>query len=145
MRSCHLRLSRHLFIAVSMVAGLIATRPLGAQDAATGNEPACFGFGFGVWAPALDWKGAGHPPRSSVADPMAPNNRQWAVTADRGDSLFVLFPSWWPAGVMVKVRRTPAAPGDTVAAVATALVADGRLKAPTAPARVWAVRCGGRP
>jgi hypothetical protein len=146
MRSCRLRPSRHLFTAASLVAGMLATHPLAAQQTAPGNEPACFGFAFGVWTPALDWKKAGHPPRSSAADPTAPNNRQWAVTAaDRGDSLFVLFPSWWPAGVLVKVRHTPAASGDTVAAVATALVADGRLKAPATPARVWAVPCGGAP
>jgi hypothetical protein len=143
MRSCHLGPSRHLFTALWLLAASLATTPLGAQDASPGGQAACFGFAFGVWTPALDWKAAGHPPRSSVADPSAPYNRQWAINADRGDSLFVLFPSWWPAGVTVKVSRTPVAPGDTVLGQAIALVADGRLRAPTTPARVWAVSCGG--
>ena len=41
----------------------------------------------------------------------------------------------------MQLARTPTAPGDTVAGRAIALVADGRLKAPTASARVWAVPC----
>ncbi|MDB4887662.1 MAG: hypothetical protein JWN79_3100 [Gemmatimonadetes bacterium] len=129
-------------------AALLAALPLPAQQASGASDPpsdppACYGFAFGAWSPALNWKAAGH--AGTIAEhvaPLAPQNREWAMN-DRGrDSLLVLFPAWWPAGVSVVFDHPPRVAGDTVVGRAIAFVADGRLRAPTARARGWVVPCG---
>jgi hypothetical protein len=127
-----------------LAAALLAALPLSAQQASgAGDPPACYGFAFGAWSPGLDWKAAGH--AGTVGEhvaPLAPQNREWAMN-DRGrDSLLVLFPAWWPAGVSVVFDHPPRIVGDTVVGRAIAFVADGRLRAPTARARGWVVPCG---
>jgi hypothetical protein len=58
------------------------------------------------------------------------------------DSVVVLYPRWWPAGVIVALPTRTPAPGDTIEGRARALVADGRRANPTSRVRAWAVRCG---
>jgi hypothetical protein len=99
----------------------------------------CYGFSFGAWKPALDWRAAGH-----GADPAAvhlPGEFAARDSAGGGKEL-ILFPSWWPAGVGVRFARAPSAVGDTVAGVASAFVADGRRPTPRAPVRAWRKACG---
>lgn len=110
------------------------------------DEPgACFGFSFGRWTPALDWHAAGHGERVDTTGFIhAPEGRDWAADLTAaGDTVLMLFPVWWPAGVAVEVPTRRLASGDTVIGRAVALVSDGRIKPPTAPVRAWRVRCGG--
>jgi hypothetical protein len=104
----------------------------------------CLGFAFSKWTPALDWKGAGHgamPDSSRV--PHAPGGRDWAADAlDRAsDSTLVLFPTWWPVGVIITFDRKPAVVGDTVTGRAYAMVADGTRTPPRASVRAWLKAC----
>jgi hypothetical protein len=106
--------------------------------------PVCLGFSFGPWTPPLNWRGAGHlatPDTSALA--RTPENRDWAVNGMVGleDSLLVLYPRWWPAGIAVTLPTRRPTPGDTIAGRAQALVADGRKANPTARVRAWAVPC----
>jgi hypothetical protein len=125
---------------------LLAAPSLAAQQGlGAGDPPACYGFAFGAWSPVLDWKAAGHAgAMGEHVAPLAPQNRDWAMNDHGRDTLLMLFPAWWPAGVSVAFDHPPRAVGDTVVGRAIALVADGRLKAPTARARAWVVPCGGR-
>lgn len=112
-----------------------------AVPAAAAEPPGeCFGFSFGAWSPALDWRAAGH-----GAD--APGVRLAGEFASRdsagGAGALILFPSWWPAGVGVQLPRSPRARGDTVAGLAQAFVADGRLRSPRASVRAWLKPCAG--
>jgi hypothetical protein len=104
------------------------------------DAPRCLGLAFGRWTPALDLAAAGHASPSG-ATPQAPNGRDWAAAIEAGrDTTLMLFPAWWPAGVHVHVPASR--PGrDTVRATATALVADGRVRAPSATVLMWTVRC----
>jgi hypothetical protein len=109
------------------------------------TPPACLGFAFGPWSPPLDWRTAGHgaaPDPSGLA--RAPADRDWAANGVEGveDSLVMLYPRWWPAGVAVALPSRRPAPGDTITGSARALVADGRRSNPTSRVRVWAVKCG---
>lgn len=105
------------------------------------ENPVCYRFAFGAWSPALDKVAAGHDPRAR-GGPGAPNGRDWAVS-DFGDGVsLMLFPAWWPAGVSVRLPGRPPAVGDTASGIATALVADGRRRPPTAPISVRGVACG---
>lgn len=106
---------------------------------------ACFGFAFGKWTPPLDWRAAGHDRVDTAGFIHAPEGRDWAADlAAAGDTLLMLFPVWWPAGVAVEVPTRRLAVGDTVTGKAVALVGDGRVKPPTAPVRAWRVRCAER-
>ncbi len=114
-----------------------------AQDTSK-NEPVCLAFSFGTWSPKLDWRGAGHGemPGANVLQ-HAPSGRDWATDAGAGqpDSLLILYPAWWPAGVRVDLpTRTPAV-GDTVVGRAVAFVANGAVKSPEAKVRAWRVAC----
>lgn len=104
---------------------------------------ACYGFSFGKWTPPLDWEKAGHAPVADSLKRIHPAaGRDWAApTPEVGSSLLILYPSWWLAGVSIEFSGGAPARGDTVQAKATALVADGRVTSPTAPARVWRVAC----
>jgi hypothetical protein len=136
-------LARRLAAPLLAAAALAAART--SVDAQS-SGPACLGFAFGAWSPALDWRAAGHgaKPDSSRLQ-HAPAGRDWAVNGSRSesDSLMMLFPSWWPAGVIVTLPTREPAAGDTLTGRATALVANGRVAAPTARVRAWRVPCSG--
>lgn len=140
--------SLHLILVAAFVV-LLPARALHAQSAPVQNEePVCLGFSFGTWTPALNWRGAGHGemPSAGVLQ-HAPSGRDWASDAGAGmpDSLLILYPAWWPAGVRVDLpTRTPAV-GDTVVGKATAFVANGAVTPPVAKVRAWRVRCGAHP
>lgn len=116
--------------------------PPGVSREPSSDAAECLGFAFGRWTPALDARAAGHPALAGGALPQAPNGRDWAAAIEAGrDTTLMLFPAWWPAGVHVRLPGRRAAARDTVRATATALVADGRVRAPSAIVLVWAVRC----
>lgn len=119
------------------------TRAAAESDApAPADAAQCLGFAFGRWTPDLDARAAGHAPFAPGAAPQAPHGRDWAAAVESGrDTTLMLFPGWWPAGVHVRLPARRPVVGDTVRATAYALVADGRVRAPTAPVRVWTVRC----
>jgi hypothetical protein len=141
-------------LVVALAAGLVALAwPDVAAAQSGGGHPAssapaaapssgateCFGFAFGTWTPALDWRRGGHgtdAPRVRLAGEFA------ARDSTRGDQELTLFPSWWPAGVGVHFARPPRALGDTVQGVAVAFVADGRLRPPRTTVRAWLKPCG---
>jgi hypothetical protein len=131
--------------AAAVAVALSLAHPAHAQVRDT-LPPVCLGFSFGRWTPALDWRGAGHgaPPDTNALARTA-ENRDWAVNGMVGaeDSLLILYPRWWPAGIAVTLPTRRPAPGDTIAGSAQALVADGRKTNPTTKVRAWAVRCGG--
>lgn len=128
--------------AVALVLLPVATAA--AQEGGRGVEAGgCYGFSFGTWTPPLDWRGAGHEPLGDdVKVPKAPAGRDWAAqSAGTGGEILLLYPSWWLAGVSIQFATGAPAPGDTVRATATALVADGKSRSPTAQVRVWRVPC----
>ena len=137
--------SRRLITVVAVV--LLPMRTLHAQSVAPRDSepPVCLGFSFGTWTPGLNWKGAGHGEMPDAkALQRAPSGRDWASDAGAGlpDSLLILYPAWWPAGIRVDLpTRTPAV-GDTVVGKATAFVANGAVTPPTARVRAWRVGCG---
>jgi hypothetical protein len=108
------------------------------------DEPVCLGFSFGEWTPVLEWRAAGHGEMPDAkALQHAPAGRDWASDAGAGmpDTLLILYPAWWPAGVRVDLPTRTLAPGDTVVGRAIAFVANGSVKAPTARVRAWQVPC----
>jgi hypothetical protein len=117
-----------------------------AQSTPPSSAPACLGFAFGRWSPALDWRAAGH---GAVLDTSrvqhAPSGRDWAVggTATESDSVLILFPRWWPVGVAVELPTREPAPGDTIVGRARAFVASGQSTVPTTRVRAWRVPCAG--
>ena len=124
----------------------LAVSPSRGSAQSRSEPPVCLGFAFGKWTPALDWKAAGH---VATIDPryhqQASDGRDWATTqAVESESIVVLLPSWWPAGVSVKLPNRAPAIGDTVVGSAFAYVADGRRTAPRAQVRAWRVPCGAR-
>jgi hypothetical protein len=129
--------------ALALVMLAVAPSSGSAQQLSRSDPPVCLGFAFGKWTPALDWKAAGH---KVTIDPSslqhAADGRDWATTqAVESESIVVLQPTWWPAGVSVKLpNRTPVV-GDTVVGSAFAYVADGRRAAPTTTVRAWRVPC----
>lgn len=136
-----------LILLASVVAAAVGAQPAAAQDAsASGDADAvCFGFAFGAWSPPLDWRAAGHgdrPDSSKLAH--APAGRDWAAEGSTPrDTVLMLYPAWWPVGVLVEIPARRIVAGDTVTGRASALVADGRLRAPTAVVRAWRVPCAG--
>jgi hypothetical protein len=139
--------ARRACVAFLGVALLLAPRPGTAQaTSAPADAPVCLGFSFGPWTPALDWRAAGHgAPVDSARVPRAPGGRGWAASdaAPLSDTTVMLFPPWWPVGVMVDLASKAPAAGDTVAGRAMALVNDGRRRSPTSRVRAWRVPCGG--
>ncbi len=109
------------------------------------GEGECFRFMFGEWRPPLDAKVAGHapfPPAGSL--PHAPGGRDWAFSdSTTRDIQLMLYPGFWPAGVVVRFHHVPRTREDTVRGRAMALVADGRVESPEADAMAWLVPCGG--
>lgn len=116
----------------------------GDRDAARDTSAVCLGFAFGSWTPALDWHAAKHVgTMDSSWVGHAPGGRGWAAGDDAStDSTLMLYPGWWPVGVAVALPTRSPARGDTVNGIATALVADGRVRNPTARVRAWRVPCG---
>ena len=120
---------------------------LGAQVPAPDE---CFGFSFGAWNPPLRSAASkyspGYDPTSSAPAGAA---RDWATRVPTGrpmdtpaDSVLLLFPGWWPAGVVIEWT---AQRGDTLVGVARALVADGRLPNPVTSVRAMRVPCARPP
>lgn len=139
-----MRCLRHVHVLIACALAPLASTAH-AQERDT-LPPVCLGFAFGPWTPPLDWRGAGHvatPDTSGLA--RTPENRDWAVNGMVGveDSLLILYPRWWPAGIAVTLPTRRPAPGDTIAGRAQALVADGRKTNPTSRVRAWAVSCQG--
>ena len=110
----------------------------------------CFGFTFGKWDPPLEAASStyspGYDPTSSAP---AGSPRSWAIrspTRDSSgaaaDSVLLLFPPWWPAGVAIQWTTQH---GDTLAGIARAMVADGRVKNPETAVRALRVPCRGSP
>jgi hypothetical protein len=127
----------------------IGARGIDAQVPATPDE--CFGFSFGAWSPPLrsvaSTYSPGYDPTAS-APSGAP--RGWAARSPGGggaqaDSVLLLFPNWWPAGVAIQWTEQR---GDTLIGIARALVADGKVRNPETAVRAKRVPCGkgdGRP
>jgi hypothetical protein len=103
----------------------------------------CLGFTFGSWKPALDWTEAGHQSVDTTRLAKAPGGRDWAANGAKseGDTTFILFPMWWPAGVVVSLEHVPRGIGDTARGKANALVADARKTSPTSIIRAWRKSC----
>lgn len=127
---------------------LHAQRADSAQHSAPSNAPrdtaaVCLGFAFGRWTPPLDWHAARHTgAMDSSGVGHAPGGRGWAAgDGEMPDSTLMLYPGWWPVGVTVALPTRSPARGDTVSGIATALVADGRVRNPTAKVRAWRVPC----
>jgi len=136
-----------LCLALFAAAPTLAQGAQSSQSAALPNRsgPAvCYGFSFGNWNPPLDWRSSGH---ASVLDsarvPRAPGGRGWAADdiEAQSDTTLLLFPPWWPAGVLVRFGAKPASLNDTVAGRAIAFVADGRKQPSTSSIRAWLVPC----
>ena len=133
----------HRLLSLALVL-LIVLSPRANAQAASNDEPVCLGFSFGTWTPALSWRGAGHGEMPSAATLQhAPSGRDWAADGGAGsaDTLLILYPAWWPAGVRVDLPTRTPAPGDTVRGRAVAFVANGEVEPPTASVRAWRVRC----
>lgn len=133
------RRARLSLAALAIVALTITAPPLLGQHADSaavdhGPPPECFRFAFGAWDPPLDWERAGHGYRPMVGEPGAHGRENAART--REDEPLLLFPSFWPVGVVI--RFDSAAGADTLRGTATALQADGSRPAPRS--RVVAVR-----
>ena len=127
---------------------LLALIPQIAQGQATPDE--CYRFAFGVWEPSLKSVAStynpGYDPTKS-APAGAP--RDWAArlpnekpAETHADSVLLLFPAWWPAGVSIEWREQR---GDTLFGRAVALVADGRVKNPVSTVRALRVVCNSPP
>jgi hypothetical protein len=134
---------RTVLVAVALAAAPSAAR---AQSSPVGSAPACLGFAFGRWSPALDWHAAGHGAAVDTTRVQhAPSGRDWAVggSSTESDSLLILFPRWWPVGVAVELPTREPAPGDTIVGRARAFVASGQSPVPTTRVRAWRVPCAG--
>jgi hypothetical protein len=132
-------------VAALALATDLVPRGIRAQASAP-DAPVCLGFTFGPWTPKLDWRAAGHgPPVDTSRLERAPLGRDWAVNTQGGahepDSLMILFPAFWPAGVSVDLPTRTPAPGDTVLGTARAFVANAAKRSPTATVRAWRVSC----
>lgn len=106
----------------------------------------CYGFKFGGWNPPLKSVAStynpGYDPTTSAP---SGSPRDWAARVATGrestvapDSVLLLFPAWWPAGVSIEWEEQR---GDTLLGRAVALVADGRVKNPVSTVRGVRVPC----
>jgi hypothetical protein len=101
----------------------------------------CYRFLFGPWTPPLDWTAAGHRPMKLPPPSAQPGTRGDA--SHEGvprDSTLMLYPDWWPVGVVVRFRAHSAS-GDTLHGTASALVADAAARVPTSEVTVIRVPC----
>lgn len=116
--------------------------------AALRNPPKCARVAFGSWSPPLDWKGAGNATApNSLAQRVrflrdsvyaagggagASDEMQWITI--RGHRALVIFPAWWPVGVIITLDS---ADGTALRGEARALRASGN--APVSRARAVVV------
>lgn len=128
---------------------------LGAQPLVGQDVTPCLRVGFGAWEPPLDWQAAGHRDsassvgardravRDSVFDGTATASGRDEMRWSEGGRQLMLFPPWWPVGVVVTFDSSAMtlARGDTMTGRATALVADLRRPPPRAVARVARAGC----
>jgi hypothetical protein len=128
---------------------VLALAPVVAHAQSAPRMPApdeCYGFKFGGWDPPLKSVAStynpGYDPTTSA--PLG-SPRDWAArvatgrpTATAPDSVLLLFPAWWPAGVSIEWAQQR---GDTLFGRAVALVADGRVKNPVSSVRGLRVAC----
>jgi hypothetical protein len=132
------------------VATVCLASALSAQTPSDPRAPdECFGFRFGAWDPPLKSVASrynpGYDPTTS-APAGAP--RDWAAHVPSGapqtspDSVLMLFPAWWPAGVTIAWTEQR---GDTLVGRATALVADGRVRNPVTSVRGLRLPCAHPP
>jgi hypothetical protein len=134
---------------------LLLLAPIGAAAQASSAPDECFGFAFGPFTPSLDYAAAGHPGRatamsgshpgvagtgaaSPAAAAMAPRESAVRIDDDPHDSLLILYPAWWPAGVAVRWSK---ASGDTLLGTAEAFVANGSARVPRSTIRGVRVPC----
>ncbi|MFL5612920.1 MAG: hypothetical protein ACJ796_04590 [Gemmatimonadaceae bacterium] len=133
---------RRMFLTVML---FIARGVLHAQ-ARIPTPDECYGFKFGGWSPPLKSVAStynpGYDPTTSAP---AGSPRDWAARVATGrasavapDSVLLLFPAWWPAGVSIEWLEQR---GDTLLGRAVALVADGRVKNPVSTVRGVRVAC----
>ena len=137
---------RPLAQAFAILVGAAVLSPAAHAQSPVPDPPVCLGFTFGPWTPKLDWRAAGHgEPVDTSRLLHAPMGRDWAVTAELGahkaDSLMILFPAFWPAGVIVDLPTRAPAPGDTIIGIAHAFVANGQKTVPASRVRAWRVAC----
>src|SRR4051812_17542177 len=134
---------RQITVGIVAIALMLCTATKGIAQSAP-DSTTCLGFAFGAWTPKLDWRAAGHGVMpDSIHLGQAPAGRGWAEDLKSGrDSVLVLFPAWWPAGVRVDLPNRSLALGDTVRGTATAFIAYGDRSPPTSKVRAWAVPCG---
>jgi hypothetical protein len=131
-----------LLVVSSLAALAIAAR---GQAAPFSVEPgSCFGFSFGTWTPPLDWNASGHEGSpANFSSPLAAGGREWAAapSSPSANGTMMIFPSWWPVGVMITLPERALALGDTAQGRATALVANGTAPS-TSAVRAWRIPCG---
>lgn len=134
-----MRLSRYLILFMVVTAARLDAQ---AADTTKANEQLCLRFSFGAWTPPLNWQAAGHgafPDTSRM--PHAAAGRDWAQAGTGSDTTMMLFPAWWPVGVIIELpTRTPAL-GDTVTGRAIALRANVDSSSPKATVHAWRIRC----
>lgn len=140
---------------------VLATVPsrLAGQDttsAGTAHPPsgACWSFSFGEWDPPLDWSGSGHRGDTTTANArvrrirdsvyvhdsaaVASNAMEWDRTAHGWE--LMLFPSWWPAGVVIRFDGNPA-DSSVAEGEATALLGDPNRKPSRTRVRAVSHKC----
>lgn len=145
--SCLLSILKLARLACSAIALCLPLGALAAQGTAAPKNidtGECYGFSFGKWTPPLDWERSGHVTvLDSARVPRAPNGRGWAASDIEmpSDTSLLLFPPWWPAGVLVAFKTKPVTLADTVRGTATAFVADARKQPSTSVIRGWLVPC----
>jgi hypothetical protein len=143
----HSRGSRTGWRWLALVTPLSVAAPVAAQPATP-----CVRIAFGAWTPPLDWAGAGHSDSSARIASRIEQRRdsvfngatrgggdEMVWTEESGQRRLTLFPSWWPAGVVITFPR--GALGDTLQGEAAALVADLSRPQPRARARVLRTGC----
>lgn len=138
---------RTTVVAVLMLAAVGATA--GAQQPQRPDSAQypdiCYRFRFGPWTPPLDWTAAGHRPRNLPAPAAQPGAVGDASHIGApGDSVLMLYPDWWPVGVLVRFDPR-AASGDTLRGEASALVADANARVPTSRVTVIRLPCHAPP
>ncbi len=110
------------------------------SDSVAAPRGGCYRFEFDAWNPTLE--AAKLDLARHGADWRVPSPREGGTMWDaEGDSLALLFPTWWPNGIAV--RFDPATRGDTLRGEAIAYVPDGRALAPRTSIRAVRAKCRG--
>jgi hypothetical protein len=142
------RILRVVALCGSTITAVLFATAAAAQSLPSRDDPSCLRFRFGPWSPALDWNRAGHPGTvDSFRIARAEGGQAWAAAVPPttrtapGDTVLVLYPAFWPVGVMVQFDPAAFAGRDTLAAHATAFVADGNTRSPTSTVTLWKVPC----